>query len=527
MNDFVLKHFNFFRKCIFSTVTAGILCGLVVTLSRIYDATLMPVPFCNIAFPYTDAFIIFASAAYGFDCGMLAFTFVFISEVFRVEDYSALYALSVYLILVFVSSKLAYKNFFKTWKKTFLAALILTAVLAISWKITFTVIAANVDGLIYYPNLPYSRLIITALPESFTAAFLIFLFLRFSPEIETAADNYKNWNKLGVRVTELFILEALILCLIALVVDNIFSMSSGRVVASPEFISQWWRANLRLGLMMISAAIPIAFIFNLFIMKNVVQPINSMSLVMDKYFDTKEKDKTNSLPDLNIHTGDEVERLYLSLQKMVGDMSCYINQIVEEERRAANLTRGFMLALAEAVDAKDAYTNGHSVRVAKYSREIARRLGKSEKEQEEIFMMGLLHDIGKIGIPNAILNKPGKLTDEEFAKIKEHSVMGYEILRHVTELPALAAGARWHHERIDGRGYPDKLSGEAIPEEARIIALADSYDAMTSTRSYRSLMPQDKVREQIFEGKGTQFDSKFADVMIAMIDEDKEYKLHE
>ena len=527
MNDFMLKHFNFFRKCIFSTLILGVLCGAAVVLPRIYDSTLISTPFCNIAFPYTDAFIILAAALYGFDCGMLAFTIVFIAELFRVKDYSALYALSVYLILVFVAAKLSYKNFFKTWKKTFLAALILTATLAVSWKITFTLIAANVSGLIYYPNLSYSRLIISAFPESFIASFLTFLFFRFSPEIETAVDNYKNWNKLGRRVTELFILETLILCLIALIIDNVFSVTSGRVVVSPEFMSQWWRANLRLGLMMISAAIPIAFIFNLYIMKKVVQPINSMSFVMDRYFDTDEKDKTNSLPDLNIHTGDEVERLYLSLQKMVGDMSCYINQIIENERRAANLTQGFMLALAKAVDAKDAYTNGHSVRVAKYSREIARRLGKTEQEQEEIYMMGLLHDIGKIGIPNSILNKPGRLTDEEFEKIKEHSVKGYEILRHVTELPSLATGARWHHERYDGRGYPDKLSGQAIPEEARIIALADSYDAMTSTRSYRGLMPQDKVREQIVEGKGSQFDPNFADVMLAMIDEDKEYNMHE
>ena len=176
MNDFMSKRFNLFRKCIFSTLIFGVLCGAAVVLSRIYGSTLIFTPFCDIAFPYTDAFIIFASAVYGFNCGMLSFTIVFIAELFRVKDYSALYALSVYLILVFVAAKLAYKNFFKTWKKTFISALILTAVLAVSWKIIFTVIAANVDSLIYYPNMPYSRLIITAIPESFTAAFLIFLF---------------------------------------------------------------------------------------------------------------------------------------------------------------------------------------------------------------------------------------------------------------------------------------------------------------------------------------------------------------
>ena len=120
MNDFMLKRFNFCRRCIFSTVVAGILCGLAVALSRIYDATLISAPFCNIAFPYTDIFIIFASAVYGLPCGMLAFTILLISEIFQVEDYSLLYALSVYLILVFVSAKLADKNLFKTLKKTFL-----------------------------------------------------------------------------------------------------------------------------------------------------------------------------------------------------------------------------------------------------------------------------------------------------------------------------------------------------------------------------------------------------------------------
>ena len=526
MNDFVMKHFNFCRRCTFTKVTIGIICGLAVALLRFYASTLISIPFCDIAFPYTDAFVIFASAFCGLSCGILSFAVILIAEIFQVKDYSALYALSVYLILVFTAAKLAYEDFFKTLKKTFVSALILTAVLSFLWKITFTVIAANVDGLIYYPNLSYKHLIISALPESFIGAFCVFLLLKFIPDKIEIKDG-KKWNKLSVKVTELFILEALILCFIAIIVDNIFFNGLHEKISSVEFISQWWRINLRLGLMMISAAIPIAFIFNLFIIKNVVQPINSMSLVMDRYFDTDEKDKTATLPDLNIHTGDEVEKLYLSLQKMVGDISCYINKITEDERRAANLTQGFMLALAKAVDAKDAYTNGHSVRVAKYSREISRRLGKTEQEQDEIFMMGLLHDIGKIGIPNAILNKQGKLTDEEFAKIKEHPVKGYEILRHVTELPALATGARWHHERIDGRGYPDKLSGTAIPEEARIIAVADAYDAMTSTRSYRNVMPQDKVREQILNGKGSQFDSDFADVMLAMIDEDKDYKMHE
>lgn len=182
-------------------------------------------------------------------------------------------------------------------------------------------------------------------------------------------------------------------------------------------------------------------------------------------------------------------------------------------------------SLAEAIDAKDAYTKGHSRRVAEYSKEIARRYGYSQKEQDKIYIMGLLHDVGKIGVPDAVINKPGRLTDEEFAQIKKHPAIGGRILENIREMPILYKGARWHHERYDGRGYPDGLVGGNIPEESRIIAVADAYDAMSSSRSYRKAMSQEAVREEIEKGKGSQFDPKFADIMLAMIDEDKEYKM--
>ena len=193
----------------------------------------------------------------------------------------------------------------------------------------------------------------------------------------------------------------------------------------------------------------------------------------------------------------------------------------------ARLSHEVMLALSKAVDAKDHYTNGHSERVAIYSREIARRMGKNEKEQEEIYCMGLLHDVGKIGVPIEILNKKGKLTDEEFDAIKSHTVTGYEILKTITEIPGLSTGARWHHERYDGKGYPDGLSGEDIPEEARIICLADCYDAMTSRRSYSVPKPQDAVRAEILRCRSTQFDPLIADVMVRIIDDDTEFKMRE
>ena len=196
-----------------------------------------------------------------------------------------------------------------------------------------------------------------------------------------------------------------------------------------------------------------------------------------------------------------------------------------EENR--NLSMHIVKALAEAIDAKDTYTNGHSSRVAEYAKQIALRYGYPENRLDDIYMMGLLHDVGKIGVPNSIINKPDRLDEEEYEIIKSHPGMGSKILKNITEMPSLAMGARWHHERYSGGGYPDNLKGEDIPEEARIIAVADAYDAMSSHRSYRDVLPQDKVRSEIENGKGTQFDPEFAQIMLQLIDEDKDYKMRE
>lgn len=184
----------------------------------------------------------------------------------------------------------------------------------------------------------------------------------------------------------------------------------------------------------------------------------------------------------------------------------------------------FVKALCRTVEAKDRYTNGHSERVARYSAEIARRMGKSDKEIREIYIAGLLHDVGKIRIPNVIINKNGALTDEEGDYIKLHPNAGYHILKGVDSIPHIADGARFHHERYDGKGYPNGLSGSDIPEIARIIAVADAYDAMASNRSYRTALPQEVVRSEIQKNRGVQFDPKIADIMIGIIDEDVNYE---
>ena len=202
-------------------------------------------------------------------------------------------------------------------------------------------------------------------------------------------------------------------------------------------------------------------------------------------------------------------------------------EVKHQTLRAEHLTREMMLALSKAVDAKDHYTSGHSERVATYSAEIARRMGKSPIEQEHIYEMGLLHDIGKIGVPEEIINKTSKLPDEEFERIKRHTVTGSEILSLISEMPELSTGARSHHERYDGKGYPDGLKGTEIPEAARIICLADCYDAMTSTRTYSQPRAQSAVRAEIERCAGTQFDPEIAKVLLAMIDEDKDYVMTE
>lgn len=184
-------------------------------------------------------------------------------------------------------------------------------------------------------------------------------------------------------------------------------------------------------------------------------------------------------------------------------------------------------ALSGAVEAKDRYTNGHSRRVAGYSRMLAERMGMSKEDQNEIYFAGLLHDVGKIRIPDGIINKEGKLTEEEFNCVKLHPLAGYHILKGISAFSMIAIGAKYHHERYDGNGYPNGLIGENIPLVARIIGVADAYDAMTSSRSYRDALPQAVVRQEIVEGRGSQFDPAIADIMLKIMDEDPEYRLRQ
>ncbi len=204
-----------------------------------------------------------------------------------------------------------------------------------------------------------------------------------------------------------------------------------------------------------------------------------------------------------------------------------VENLVRQQQFSQHLFEQTATSLVNAVDAKDTYSHGHSLRVAEYSERIAGLLGKDEEECYRVYYTALLHDVGKIGIDDLIINKIGKLTDQEYEIMKNHPIMGNQILSCISEYPYLSIGAHYHHERYDGRGYPDGLKGEDIPEIARIIAVADAYDAMTSKRSYRDALPQQLVREEIIKGAGTQFDPVIAGIMKKLIDLDGEYRMRE
>ncbi len=171
------------------------------------------------------------------------------------------------------------------------------------------------------------------------------------------------------------------------------------------------------------------------------------------------------------------------------------------------------------IDAKDPYTRGHSKRVAMYAAEIAKRMRLSDDEIQNVYYAGLLHDSGKISVPDAVLNKPGKLTDEEMKMIQNHTVAGGKMLLQLSSLRGVRETALYHHERYDGTGYPDGLKGDMIPLYARIVGVADSYDAMSSNRVYRRHLSKDEIIEEIQKGAGTQFDPNIVQYMIDMIND--------
>jgi HD-GYP domain-containing protein (c-di-GMP phosphodiesterase class II) len=191
----------------------------------------------------------------------------------------------------------------------------------------------------------------------------------------------------------------------------------------------------------------------------------------------------------------------------------------EKQKNDVKIILQSMNTFINFIDAKDPYTSGHSRRVAMYAAEIAKRMRLSEDEVQNVYYAGLLHDAGKISIPDAVLNNPGRLSDEERKQIQNHTVAGGEMLKQLSSLRGIRETALYHHERYDGNGYPEGLRGESIPLYARIVGVADSYDAMSSNRVYRRHLTKDEIIEEIQQGSGTQFDTGIVPYMVDMIND--------
>lgn len=207
------------------------------------------------------------------------------------------------------------------------------------------------------------------------------------------------------------------------------------------------------------------------------------------------------------------------LVALIASITVYIRtaKYIKRQKHDAQIIMQSMNTFANMIDAKDTYTQGHSTRVAIYAKEIARRMKFSEEEIDKLYYIALMHDCGKIGIPDAVLKKPEKLTGTEWQMIQSHTTLGSNVLENFTTIQGIRDGALYHHERYDGAGYPAGLKGVDIPLYARIICIADSYDAMSSNRCYRGRMEQRTILSELENNAGSQFDPSIVKYMIAMI----------
>jgi len=195
--------------------------------------------------------------------------------------------------------------------------------------------------------------------------------------------------------------------------------------------------------------------------------------------------------------------------------------IEADKRRTRSLFVNVLSVLARVLESKDSYTRFHSHNVAKWSRAVGRRRGLGENELDRLGLAAVLHDLGKVGVPEAVLNKPAGLSDEEKALIGKHPVIAAEILEPLGAMADIVPAILHHHERWDGDGYPGKLDGVLTPLWARIIGIADAYDTMVSARTYKEPYPKEKVRAELEQGRGTQFDPELADILLAIMDEEQ------
>jgi putative nucleotidyltransferase with HDIG domain len=218
-----------------------------------------------------------------------------------------------------------------------------------------------------------------------------------------------------------------------------------------------------------------------------------------------------------IHSHTEIDDLAETFNHMAEDIQLHIGNLKTASEENRQLFMDSIEMIAAAVDAKDPYTKGHSGRVAQYSVILAREIGLPEEEVDKIRISATLHDVGKIGIEDRVLKKPGVLTNEEFEIMKRHTVMGYEIVRQVKQLNEMLPGIRWHHEALNGRGYPDGVKGDELPLMTRIIAVADTFDAITTDRPYQAGSEFPKALEILRKHAGTKYDPLVVDAMYAAL----------
>lgn len=270
--------------------------------------------------------------------------------------------------------------------------------------------------------------------------------------------------------------------------------------------------------------------------KKMQESLNKNKVILDNSFKLKDKDKDYSLVVVPLTVQKEKvgsvalikeikedTPLLSTFQQLISIFCLHAASSLQNAwslERLNNLNLEIMRSYAKAVEAKDIYTKGHSDNVARYGLNFAKFLGLGERECEVIYVAGVLHDIGKIGIPDHILNKPSRLTPEEYEVMKRHPIIAREILSKVESLKEVIPLVYHHHERIDGLGYPEGLKGDEIPLPVKILTVVDAFEAMTSDRSYRKALPLDKVKKIMEEGMGTQWDEELVKKWFFLVEKE-------
>jgi len=286
----------------------------------------------------------------------------------------------------------------------------------------------------------------------------------------------------------------------------------GVVVQKPEAkayvsVSKMLKATM----MWISIALAVAIVAAILFSAGIARPVRALA---EK---TREIATGNYQQRVELKTHNEIGELAENFNVMSGAIERAVDQLKKAAQENHLLFINSVRMLAAAIDAKDPYTRGHSERVARYSIAIGKNLGLSEKEMRNLRISALLHDVGKIGIDDRILRKPGALSDDEFEVMKGHPAKGAAIMSGVAQLIDIIPGMKYHHEKWGGGGYPDGIEGEEIPMQARIVAIADTFDAMTTNRPYQKAMEINYVVEKIKSFAGTRFDPRVVEAFVQAV----------